>query len=109
MVTMTLPPMPDRPVTAFDLFAEVSATRRDVSELLIKAAVMAATQQLASAQMTDIEVRLRTLQGSVPDQLAARLTAVERWQWRTGGALAALATVLGFLGGYLGTLIAHLH
>lgn len=101
-------PLPDRPVTGWDLMTEVTAVRRDVSVVLTKVEVMTATQQLASAQMQDIETRLRLLQAAVPDQLGPRLTAVERWQWRTTGAVSAVALVFGLLGGYLGTILGHL-
>lgn len=109
MDTMTAFPLPDRPVTGFDLMSELTATRREVGNVLTKVEVMSAQQALATAQMTDIETRVRALQAAVPDQLGARLTAVERWQWRTGGILAGWSAAIGFLGGYIGTLIAHLH
>jgi hypothetical protein len=106
---MNEPPRPDRQVAGRKLMTEMMAVRRDVSSVLTKVEVMTATQAHASAQMNDIEARLRLLQAAVPDQLGQRLTAVERWQWRTGGALAAIAVIAGTLGGFLGTLIAHVH
>jgi hypothetical protein len=106
---MTSPYMPERSVTTYDLFNVVTATRNDVSTVLTDVEVMSAQQALTSAQLSDIELRLRTVQAAVPDGLAARLTAVERWQWRTSGALAAIGMAFGLLGGWLGTLIAHLH
>lgn len=102
-------PLPERPVTGWDLMAEVSATRREVGAVLTRVEVMDARQQLAAAQQADIETRLRAVQDAIPDRLDARLTAVERWQWRTGGAIAAVGVVFGLLGGLLGTLLSHVH
>lgn len=106
---MTAMPFPDRPVTGWDIMSEVAGVRRDVSTVLTKVEVMDSRQQLATAQMSDIELRLRALQEAVPDRLEARLTAVERWQWRTGGAIAAVGVIFGLLGGLLGTLLSHVH
>lgn len=104
---MSAMPLPERPVTTWDLFSEVTGMRRDVSKVLTKVEVMSAQQALFTAQMTDVEARLRVLQGAVPDQLGPRLMAVERWQWRTAGIMATVAFIAGILGGYLGLLIAH--
>lgn len=109
MITMNALPLPERSVTGWDIMAEVTAMRRDVGTVLTKVEVMSAQQQLATAQMSDIETRLRLLQAAVPDQLAPRLTAVERWQWRTGGALAAAALIFGIIGGYIGVVLGHIH
>lgn len=109
MITMNALPLPDRPVTGWDIMSEVTAMRRDVGTVLTKVEVMSAQQSLATAQMSDIETRLRLLQAAVPDQLQARLTTVERWQWRTGGALAASALIFGILGGWIGAVIGHIH
>lgn len=106
---MTALPFPDRPVTGWDIMTEVTGMRRDVSTVLTKVEVMSAQQALFTAQMSDVESRLRLVQAAMPEQLEARLTAVERWQWRTGGALAAVGVVAGLLGGWIGTLLGHVH
>lgn len=98
---MTALPFPDRPVTGWDIMTEVSAMRLDVGRVLTKVEVMAAQQALQTAQLTDIETRLRTVTAAVPEGLAARLTVVERWQWRTSGAMAAVSIICGLLGGYI--------
>jgi hypothetical protein len=107
MIIMATPLIPPGQVTAADVFSEVSAIRRDVGQVLIKVEVIDSRHSVYTAQLADHEARIRAVEQQVPAQLAARLISVERWQWRAGGVVAALAVIAGLLGSLLGTLIAH--
>jgi Na+/phosphate symporter len=109
MITMSTPLIPPGQVTAADLLAETTAIRRDVAHLLVKVEVIDARDNAHATQLADHEVRLRTVERQIPEQLVARLASIERWQWRAGGVVAALAAVSGLLGSLLGSLIAHAH
>lgn len=106
---MTSPTIPSGAITAADLYGEVSATRRDMATVLTKVEVMNARHTVVSAQVIDHETRLRTLELSAPDNARARLTAVERWQWRAAGIVSAFAVLGGVVAGLLEALIGHIH
>lgn len=56
---------------------------------------------------TALDVRLRLVESDV-EKHDGRLTALERWQWRTTGVLATLATVASLVGsGLIAPLILH--
>ena len=107
MVIMTTPLIPPGQVTAADVLAETSAIRRDVGQVLIRVEVIDARHAAYGAQLADHEARIRVSEQRIPELLSARLAKVERWQWRAGGFVAALAAIAGLLGSLLGTLISH--
>jgi hypothetical protein len=109
MIIMTTPLIPPGQVTATDVLVETSAIRRDVGQLLTRVEVINVRHQDQAAQLADHEARIRAVEQSIPPQLAARLVTVERWQWRAGGIVAALAAAAGLLGSFLGTMLAHAH
>lgn len=109
MITMTSPTIPTGQITAADLFAEVSATRREVAAALTQIQVMETRHAAINGDVTDHESRLRVLEGLVPIDLSRRLVSLERWQWKAAGAIAAVAIIFGALAGYLASLATHGH
>jgi len=109
MATMTTPLIPPGQVTAADVLAETSAIRRDVAQVLTRVEVIDTRDSNHAAQLADHEARIRAVEHQLPLQLAGRLVNVERWQWRAGGIVAALAAAAGLLGSLLGSMLAHAH
>lgn len=109
MIIMTTPLIPPGQVTAADVLAATSEIRRDVAQVLTRVEVIDARDTSHAAQLADHEARIRLVEHQMPEHLTARLVGVERWQWRAGGVVAALAAVAGLLGSLLGSLIAHAH
>lgn len=106
---MTMPLIPPGQITAADVLVETSAIRRDVAQVLTRVEVIDARDSSHAAQLADHEARIRTVEHELPAHLSARLAGVERWQWRAGGVIAALAAIAGLLGSLLGSLLAHAH
>lgn len=104
---MTTPLIPPGQITAADVLADTSAIRREVGQVLTKVEVIEARHVAYAAQLADHETRIRATESRIPELLSRRLAKIERWQWRAGGFVAALAAVAGLLGSLLGTLIAH--
>jgi len=106
---MTTPLIPPGQITAADVLADTSAIRREVAQVLTRVEVIDARDSGHAAQLADHEARIRAVEHQLPLQLAGRLVNVERWQWRAGGIVAALAAAAGLLGSLLGSLLAHAH
>lgn len=109
MGNMTTQPIVSGTVTAADLYGEVTATRREVGQILTKVEVMDDRYSRFSAQVGDHELRVRALESSIPAQLADRVISLERWQWRAGGVVAAFALLGGLVVGLVDALVFHVH
>ena len=105
---MSIPAMSPVSITNDQLYAEIVGLRGDVRGALLRIEVTDAKAGQATAAIADHESRVRVLEAVIPDDLAGRLVAVERWQWRAAGAIAAVGVVAGLLGGWLATIVAHL-
>lgn len=106
---MTGVPVQTGQVTAADLYGEVTAARRDIQNVLTKVEVMGSQNVTMAGQLADHEARIRLLDDRIPDHAAARLTAVERWQWRAAGAIGILAIIAGVISGWLASVLTHVH
>lgn len=106
---MSTPLIPPGQVTAADVLVEMSAVRRDVGQVLTRVEVIDTRGAVQAAQLADHEARIRQVEQRIPQHLSGRLAGVERWQWRAGGIVAALAAVAGLLGSLLGSLLSHAH
>lgn len=102
-------PIPPGGVSAADLYSEVSAARRDVAQILTKVEVMDDRHARQSVQLGDHESRLRALETYIPPGLSDRLTAVEHWQWRAAGIVAAFAVLGGVVAGFLEAVVSRIH
>lgn len=109
MIIMTSPVIATGQVTAADLFSEVTAARRDISNVLTKVEVMDARHGAINAVVADHETRLRAVEGKVPDGLIGRLVSVEKWQLRAGAIIGFIALVVGVVSGYLSAILTHVH
>lgn len=106
---MTSPAIPTGAVTAADLFAQVSAARQDLTLILTKVEVMSDRHDRMNRDLADVQSRMRALELSTPAKLAERVIALERWQWRAGGIVAAFAVLGGVVAGLLEAVIGRLH
>lgn len=109
MISMTSPTIQPGAVTAADLYAEVSAARREIGAMLTKIEVMDARHLNMSATVIDHEGRLRTREAAAVPNAAARLETVERWQARASAVCATLGVLAGVLSGWITSLIVHAH
>lgn len=94
-------------VTAADVLSELGAARRDIATVITKVEVLDDRYGRVLAQLADHETRIRGVQDELPKQLAPRLLALERFQWKLLGALVVIGLVVGVVAGWLGSLLAH--
>lgn len=106
---MTSPPILTGQVTAADVLTEIGAARRDITTVLTKVEVLDDRYGRVLAQLGDHETRIRLLDDEMPKQLATRLLALERFQWKALGALVVVGIVVGVVAGWLGSLLTHIH
>lgn len=109
MNTMSTPLIPPGQVTAADLLRDTSAIRHDLGELLVKVEVMHSEHTARAAEMADHEARIRAIERQLPQALAGRLAALERWRWRTMGGMSVLAVLGGLAGSIVEWALFHLH
>lgn len=96
-------------VTIADLYRELLTIRTGSASMLAEMKVMATWYETHRANLADHETRIRSLEVQIPDDLGRRLGGIERWQWRAGGIVTAVAAVVGIVSGLLTQLVSRGH
>lgn len=104
-------PRPIQPssLTITDLYSEIVGLRGDVRGAMLRIEVTDVRGVQAVTDLADHENRIRALQAAVPDNLAVRLSGLERWQWKATGVVVVLSVLAGVLAGWLGSALPRLH